>query len=63
MWDDGDYDPNGAIATITDRPPSKTVLPLSLPLQFSGSGGGGECGGDLRTNVYANTLPQFLLLL
>ena len=53
---DGDYDPNGAIATITDRLTFENGVAVIFAASNSGgSGGGGECGGDLRTNVYANT--------
>ena len=53
---DGDYDPNGAIATITDMLTfDNGVAVIFAASNSGGSGGGGECGGDLRTNVYANT--------
>ena len=53
---DGDYDPNGAIATITDRLTFENGVAVIFAASNSGgSGGGGECTGDLRTNVYANT--------
>ena len=53
---DGDYDPNGAIATITDMLTfDNGVAVIFAASNSGGSGGGGECSGDLRTNVYANT--------
>ena len=53
---DGDYDPNGAIATITDMLTfDNGVAVIFAASNSAGSGGGGECSGDLRTNVYANT--------
>tara|TARA_B100000003_G_scaffold75963_1_gene67926 strand:- start:120 stop:2708 length:2589 start_codon:yes stop_codon:yes gene_type:complete len=53
---DGDYDPNGAIATITDKLTFENGVAVIFAASNSGgSGGGGECSGDLRTNVYANT--------
>ena len=53
---DGDYDPNGAIATITDKLTfDNGVAVIFAASNSGGSGGGGECSGDLRTNVYANT--------
>ncbi len=51
---DGDYDPNGAIATITDRLTFENGVAVIFAASNSG-GSGAECGGDLRTNVYANT--------
>ena len=53
---DGDYDPNGAIAAITDKLTfDNGVAVIFAASNSGGSGGGGECSGDLRTNVYANT--------
>ncbi len=53
---DGDYDPNGAIATVTDKLTfDNGVAVIFAASNSGGSGGGGECSGDLRTNVYANT--------
>tara|TARA_S200000501_G_scaffold286025_1_gene270385 strand:- start:243 stop:2771 length:2529 start_codon:yes stop_codon:yes gene_type:complete len=51
---DGDYDPDGAIATITDRLTFENGVAVIFAASNSG-GSGAECGGDLRTNVYANT--------
>ena len=51
---DGDYNPQGAIATITD----KLVFENGVAVIFAASNSGGsgeECSGGLRTNVYANT--------
>ena len=53
---DGDYDPNGAVATLTDMLTyDNGVAVIFAASNSGGSGGGGECTGDLRTNVYANT--------
>ena len=51
---DGDYNPQGAIATITD----KLVFDNGVAVIFAASnsaGNGDECSGGLKTNVYANT--------
>ena len=53
---DGDYDPNGVIAQLTDRLTfDNGVAVIFAASNSGGSGGDGECTGDLRTNVYANT--------
>ena len=51
---DGDYDPNGAIAQITDRLTFENGVAVIFAASNSG-GNGGECSGGLKTNVYANT--------
>jgi len=51
---DGDYDPNGVIAQLTDRLTYENDVAVIFAASNSG-GSGGECSGDLRTNVYANT--------
>ncbi len=51
---DGDYDPNGAIATLTDKLTFEHGVAVIFAASNSG-GSGAECSGDLRTNVYANT--------
>ena len=55
---DGDYDPNGAIATLTDKLTFEHGVAVIFAASNSG-GSGAECSGDLRTNVYANTLCHF----
>ena len=53
---DGDYDPQGSVAQLTDRLTYENGVAVIFAASNSGgSGGGGECSGDLRTNVYANT--------
>ena len=53
---DGDYDPQGSVAQLTDRLTFENGVAVIFAASNSGgSGGGGECSGDLRTNVYANT--------
>ena len=51
---DGDYDPNGVIAQLTDRLTFENGVAVIFAASNSG-GSGSECSGDLRTNVYANT--------
>ena len=51
---DGDYDPNGVIAALTDRLTFENGVAVIFAASNSG-GSGAECSGDLRTNVYANT--------
>ena len=51
---DGDYDPNGVIAALTDRLTYENGVAVIFAASNSG-GSGAECSGDLRTNVYANT--------
>lgn len=53
---DGDYDPQGSVAQLTDRLTFENGVAVIFAASNSGgSGGDGECSGDLRTNVYANT--------
>ena len=51
---DGDYDPNGVIAQLTDRLTFENGVAVIFAASNSG-GSGSECSGDLRTNVYVNT--------
>ena len=51
---DGDYDPNGVIAQLTDRLTYDNGVAVIFAASNSG-GNGGECSGGLKTNVYANT--------
>ena len=51
---DGDYDPNGVIAQLTDRLTYENGVAVIFAASNSG-GSGAECSGGLRTNVYANT--------
>lgn len=51
---DGDYDPNGVIAQLTDRLTYENDVAVIFAASNSG-GSGAECSGGLRTNVYANT--------
>ena len=51
---DGDYNPNGVIAQLTDRLTYENGVAVIFAASNSG-GSGAECSGDLRTNVYANT--------
>jgi subtilisin family serine protease len=51
---DGDYDPQGVIARLTDMLTYDHGVAVIFAASNSG-GSGGECSGDLRTNVYANT--------
>ena len=51
---DGDYDPNGVIAQLTDMLTFDNGVAVIFAASNSG-GSGSECSGDLRTNVYANT--------
>ena len=51
---DGDYDPNGVIAKMTERLTYENGVAVIFAASNSG-GSGSECSGDLRTNVYANT--------
>ena len=51
---DGDYNPEGAIAQLTDRLTYENGVAVIFAASNSG-GSGAECSGDLRTNVYANT--------
>jgi subtilisin family serine protease len=51
---DGDYDPNGVIAAMTDRLTFENGVAVIFAASNSG-GSGAECSGGLRTNVYANT--------
>ena len=51
---DGDYDPNGVIAQLTDRLTYENGVAVIFAASNSG-GSGGECSGGLKTNVYANT--------
>ena len=50
----GDYDPQGVIATLTDMLTYDHGVAVIFAASNSG-GSGAECSGDLRTNVYANT--------
>ena len=50
----GDYNPNGAIATITDLLTYENGVAVIFAASNSG-GSGAEGDDDLRTNVYANT--------
>ena len=51
---DGDYDPNGVIAQLTDMLTFDNGVAVIFAASNSG-GSGGECSGGLKTNVYANT--------
>ncbi len=51
---DGDYDPGGSIAQLTERLTYENGVAVIFAASNSG-GGGSESDGDLRTNVYANT--------
>ena len=51
---DGDYDPNGAVAQLTEMLTYDHGVAVIFAASNSG-GNGGECGGGLKTNVYANT--------
>ena len=51
---DGDYDPQGVIAQLTDMLTYENGVAVIFAASNSG-GSGAECSGDLRTNVYANT--------
>ena len=51
---DGDYDPNGVIAQLTDMLTFDNGVAVIFAASNSG-GNGGECSGGLKTNVYANT--------
>lgn len=51
---DGDYNPQGVIAQLTDRLTYENGVAVIFAASNSG-GSGAECSGDLRTNVYANT--------
>lgn len=51
---DGDYDPQGVIARLTDMLTYDHGVAVIFAASNSG-GSGAECSGDLRTNVYANT--------
>ena len=51
---DGDYDPNGAVAQLTEMLTFDNGVAVIFAASNSG-GNGGECGGGLKTNVYANT--------
>jgi subtilisin family serine protease len=51
---DGDYDPSGVIAQLTDRLTFENGVAVIFAASNSG-GSGAECSGGLRTNVYANT--------
>ena len=51
---DGDYDPNGVIAQLTDMLTYENGVAVIFAASNSG-GNGGECSGGLKTNVYANT--------
>ena len=51
---DGDYNPNGVIAQLTDKLTFDNGVAVIFAASNSG-GSGSECSGDLRTNVYANT--------
>lgn len=51
---DGDYDPNGAVATLTDRLTYENGVAVIFAASNSG-GSGSECASGLKTNVYANT--------
>lgn len=51
---DGDYNPQGAIATITDALTFENGVAVIFAASNSG-GSGAEDDSDLRTNVYANT--------
>ena len=51
---DGDYDPNGVIAQMTDMLTYDNGVAVIFAASNSG-GNGGECSGGLKTNVYANT--------
>jgi subtilisin family serine protease len=49
---DGDYDPNGAVAQLTDMLTYDHGVAVIFAASNSG-GNGGECAGGLKTNVYA----------
>ena len=51
---DGDYNPQGVIAQLTDKLTFENGVAVIFAASNSG-GSGAECSGDLRTNVYANT--------
>ena len=51
---DGDYDPQGVIAQLTDMLTYENGVAVIFAASNSG-GSGAESSGDLRTNVYANT--------
>ena len=51
---DGDYNPEGAIAQLTDQLTYDNGVAVIFAASNSG-GSGAECSGGLRTNVYANT--------
>ena len=51
---DGDYDPQGAVARLTDMLTYDHGVAVIFAASNSG-GNGGECSGGLKTNVYANT--------
>ena len=51
---DGDYNPNGAIAKLTDRLTFENGVAVIFAASNS-AGTGDECSGGLKTNVYANT--------
>jgi len=51
---DGDYNPQGAIAIVTERLTYDNGVAVIFAASNSG-GSGTEGDGDLRTNVYANT--------
>ena len=51
---DGDYDPNGAVAQLTEMLTYDNGVAVIFAASNSG-GNGGECSGGLKTNVYANT--------
>ncbi|MGB1571977.1 MAG: S8 family peptidase [Candidatus Poseidoniaceae archaeon] len=51
---DGDYNPQGVIAQLTDKLTYENGVAVIFAASNSG-GSGAECSGDLRTNVYANT--------
>ena len=51
---DGDYDPNGAVAQLTEMLTYDHGVAVIFAASNSG-GNGGECAGGLKTNVYANT--------
>lgn len=51
---DGDYDPNGAVAQLTDMLTYDHGVAVIFAASNSG-GSGSECAGGLKTNVYANT--------
>jgi len=50
----GDYNPEGAIAKVTDRLTHDNGVAVIFAASNSG-GNGGEADDDLRTNAYANT--------